>query len=536
MKITMWVGGAIVVIASIIFIACPFQPSDPSDPSTPGMYACSNGTGASGAPAGSENIERCAQCDDGYHINNETCEETQFSVPSGYELVWSDEFNGVSIDSTKWNYDTDPTGNAVGWGNSELQNYTDGSGGTAYIENGHLVIEAKYTAGEYTSARLHTHGTQSFHYGIIAAHIRQPSDGNGNSDSGVWPAFWTLGDNFNGWGHGVYGGDTAWPASGEIDIMELFGKDGTPTTETTSAMHWHVANSQQNCRHNLNPNLTNHCFTSGSLEHSTNIYQGSHIYGIEWTDEEIRFFVDERTVFTQDITDSQFDPFQLPHFLLLNIAVGGNPVSNPRQANYPLKMYVDWVRHYQCEGDICGETTEIPSVSGDDYVIYSDNADEDLPQDTFQHYGGYENTATATKMTNGGAQDSESYLRISGIEARPWAAGGWSRAEGNATATVDLSDYGTLLFSVRSSSADNNRIIAKLEDSTQANGVGKEIGRSFTANSRWQGVCIPLSEFTSGANAVMLDSLRAPFVYVLSANDAVIDIDEVYFATSDTCA
>ena len=269
--------------------------------------------------------------------------DSDFTLPGGYQLSWSDEFNGAVIDPTTWRYDT--AGNSSGWGNNEDQTYTEA--GNAYIEDGALVIEAKYTAGEYTSARLHTHGNRSFHYGIIAARIRQPHK-NGVPDGGVWPAFWTVGDNFNGWGHHVFGGDTPWPRSGEIDIMEQFGANNGDPNRISSALHWYVANQAQDCQYTPNPYISNHCSTGRSLTSVDNVYTTYHVYGLEWNAEWMRFFVNDRTVFAQRITDSQFDPFRLPHFVILNIAVGGNPVGAPSSANYPQKMYVDWVRYYEC--------------------------------------------------------------------------------------------------------------------------------------------------------------------------------------------
>ena len=259
----------------------------------------------------------------------------------GYELAWSDEFNDKEIGDA-WRFDIDSPAYR-GWGNSELQVYTDDN---ASIRNGHLIIETRHKNGRYTSARMHTHGGKSFRYGIIAARILLPSN-RGDPDGGIWAALWTLGDNFNGWGHSYYGGDTGWPASGEIDIMELFGRNINARRETSGALHW------QTRRCAYVSYATEHCSTSASVAPAGNIYGEFHIYGIEWNEERIRWFVDDRLVLSQDITDSEFDAFRLPHFVLLNVSVGGNPVGIPNPANYPQKMYVDWVAHYQCAREQC---------------------------------------------------------------------------------------------------------------------------------------------------------------------------------------
>ena len=367
--------------------------------------------------------------------------------------------------------------------------------------------------------------------------MRLPGTSAGTSDSGIWPAFWTLGDNFSGWDHDTdYGGDTAWSASGEIDIMELFGVNESATTNLTSgALHW----VKEGCIYNVYVPSINHCSTGVQYTSPLNVYTNYHLYGVEWTNSQMQWFVNDESIGTLDISDSQFDPFRLAHFILLNVAVGGNPVGNPISANYPLKMYVDWVRHYQCpEGDTCALSLAVIScpldhISDGSYVIYSDCAGTSLP-DTFMLFGGFSSTATATSNDDGGGQDTFNYLNITGTGAETWAAGGWARSD--STSTLDLSSYGTAHLSVRSASTAVNSITLKMEDSTQATGVGKEIERTFTGNSGWQDICIPLSEFTTGTDAVDLSTLRAPFVYVLSGNSVSIDIDEAYFATATTCS
>ena len=435
----------------------------------------------------------------------------------------------------------------VGWGNNELQDYTGAGGGNAYIESGNLVIEAIHNAGAYTSARVHTHGKQSFRYGILVARIRQPSDSLGRSDLGTWSAFWTLGDNFSGWNHDVdYGGDTVWPRSGEIDIMERFVRSGSVfiPNETHGANHWHVDNVAEQCQ--FNSFSSNHCSTEASYISPQNIYATYHLYGVEWTDSQIRWFVNNEIIQTLDITDEQFNPFRLPHFILLNLAVGGNISSTPDATHYPQKMYIDWVRHYQCPaGSDCNLSFDSITpvfcphsdhIADGSYVIYSDCVGTNLPAE-FSHYLGFEYTIDGGPAAGSGfdgAEGTVAYLELTGNAAQPWAAGGWAR--NNTTSTVDLSSYGALHVSVRSTSTSVNSVTLKMEDSSQASGIGKEISQTFTANSGWQNLCVPLSQFTTGENAVDLSIISAPFVYVLSANDVSIDIDEIYFSTSSSCS
>ena len=136
--------------------------------------------------------------------------ENNFESTDYWKLVWSDEFDGNSIDKNNWNFQVVEAGHY----NDEWQRYTN-SNNNAYIEDGNLVIKAIHESdshgmNQYTSARLHTADKQTFKYGKIAARVKLPFS------QGIWPAFWMLGANIN-----ENGGDTPWPQCGEIDIFEL---------------------------------------------------------------------------------------------------------------------------------------------------------------------------------------------------------------------------------------------------------------------------------------------------------------------------
>ncbi len=264
---------------------------------------------------------------------------SEHSDYAGYTLRWQDEFDsGSSIDRTKWNFDTDPKGNNEGWGNTEKQAYTENN---AYIDNGALVIEARSESKggkSYTSARLHTHGLYSVQYGLIEARILLPSNKNGVTDRGTWPAFWLLGNNFDGWGHGQYGGLVGWPWSGEIDIMESNNREHG-YTRTSSALHYGTGTEINNS------NGSGPTYQSGdtAIGEANTAY---HIYGAEWTEDSIRFSLDGQVFFVQDFSTEQ-EEFKKEYFLLLNLAVGGHFVFDPVSSNYPQELYVDWVRVYQ---------------------------------------------------------------------------------------------------------------------------------------------------------------------------------------------
>ena len=240
-----------------------------------------------------------------------------------YALVWSDEFNGTTLDESVWNYNTG--GN--GWGNNELQYYTNRQENIR-VTNGCLEIEARkenYDNCEYTSARIYSKGNKSFQYGKMEARIKFPGG------VGTWPAFWMMGET---------GG---WPKCGEIDIMEHV---GYLDNRASFALHTQEKNGM-----------------NGRNWHATHSFDyplsnDFHVYGVEWCQEEengkdcIRFFVDGveyATAWENKIGDHDSWPFYKPHYFILNLAIGGNMGGKVDNAifNQQRIMYVDWVRVYQ---------------------------------------------------------------------------------------------------------------------------------------------------------------------------------------------
>jgi beta-glucanase (GH16 family) len=234
--------------------------------------------------------------------------------PPTWRLVWSDEFNGTTIDRTKWTFEQ----GGGGWGNAELQNYTDRTE-NARIENGHLVIEARrenFGGNAYTSARMKTQGLASWTRGRMEARIDLPAT------KGMWPAFWMLGNNISSVG---------WPACGEIDIMEMAG-GGTRENTILGTIHW---------------DFNGHASFGGSTT-GTHWPDTYHIYAIEWEQSEIRWYVDGVQYVAANITINNTEEFSRPMFLLLNLAVGGTFPGNPDATTVlPQRMLVDYVRVYQ---------------------------------------------------------------------------------------------------------------------------------------------------------------------------------------------
>ena len=242
-----------------------------------------------------------------------------------WQLVWSDEFDYTGLpDASKWSYDV----GGHGWGNKELQYYTDRRLENARVEDGKLIIEARrdsWQGNEYTSARLVSKNKGDWTYGRFEVKAKLPSG------RGTWPAIWMLP---TGW---EYGG---WPNSGEIDIMEHVGfdPDVVHVSVHTKAYH-HSINTHKSARTKVKTARSEF-----------------NVYAVEWTPEEIRGFVNERHYFTfknERLTNKSADfkqwPFDKPFHLLLNIAVGGmwGGVRGVDETIWPRRMEVEYVRVYQ---------------------------------------------------------------------------------------------------------------------------------------------------------------------------------------------
>ena len=242
-----------------------------------------------------------------------------------WQLAWADEFDqadGSAPSPEKWVHDL----GGGGWGNNELQTYTDRRVNSR-IEGGRLVIEARKErfiggdgrARDYTSARLKTKGRASWTYGRIEARIQVPSG------QGIWPAFWMLGNGIDSAG---------WPACGEIDVLEAIGREPNTVHGTVHG-----------------PGYSGGKGIGGKFELAgQGLADAFHLYAIEWEPERIRWLFDNQVYFT--LTPAQLPAgktwvFDRPHFLLLNVAVGGNWPGNPDETtSFPRQMLVDYVRVY----------------------------------------------------------------------------------------------------------------------------------------------------------------------------------------------
>ena len=250
------------------------------------------------------------------------------TIPDGYELLWSDEFEGETLNENFWSFET---GNHDGWGNGEVEYYKREN---AVVKDGQLHIVAKKEKEgdfDYTSARIKTADKVKFTYGIVEARIALPAV------KGMWPAFWMMPND------SIYGN---WPDSGEIDIME---GNGGSQYGTSSALHYAVAHKDvyEVGYNNLN-----------TREVRSNITE-FHVYRMDWQEDSIAFFCDDRLIkeipqrvwqtSNVDKDENPIAPFDKDFFIIFNLAISGNYVHGdmPPASFTDCEMLIDYVRVYQ---------------------------------------------------------------------------------------------------------------------------------------------------------------------------------------------
>ncbi len=249
-----------------------------------------------------------------------SCDAQKKATDTGeWKLSWSEEFNYNGLpDSNKWSYNV----GGHGWGNNELQYYTDGDISNASVSNGTLKITAlqqKKEGKDYTSARLVTDKKADFTYGKIEIRAKLPPG------RGLWPALWMLGSNV---------GDVGWPDCGEIDIMEHVGfeKDSVFGTIHSKAYN-HIINTQK-----------------GKKIFIKNPYDEFHLFTLEWTPERMDFLLDNTLynhIQNEHKTTAEW-PFDSPFYLIVNLAVGGN-LGGKKGVDttvFPAVLEVDYIRIY----------------------------------------------------------------------------------------------------------------------------------------------------------------------------------------------
>lgn len=268
-------------------------------------------------------------------ISDDTAPQARFIIDESiawdsreWEQVWADEFDAEAnapINSENWTCEI----GGHGWGNNELEYYTDSLENVSHDGNGNLVItamEGQPESGEtcwygqcaYTSARCTTQNKMEFSYGRVEARIQIPTG------QGVWPAFWSLGADFP---------EVGWPLSGEIDILENIGSLPNMIYGTVHGPNYSGASGIGNAHEGAEP------FTNDF-----------HVYAIDWDENIIRWYVDGELFGIVSVNDLGNREWVFDHdfFLIMNIAVGGAWPGFPDESTvFPQQMLVDYVRHYQ---------------------------------------------------------------------------------------------------------------------------------------------------------------------------------------------
>ncbi len=247
------------------------------------------------------------------------------------KLTFKDEFNksvNSPIDTGKWTAEI----GGGGWGNQELEYYTNSIENVYHNGQGSLVIKAIklnpplnltcwYGPCQYTSARLITKGKFEQKYGKFEARIKVPRG------QGMWPAFWMLGNNID---------TVSWPTCGEIDILENIGREPTIVHGTIHGPGYSGGNG---------------IGASFSLSNNAPFADDFHIYSTEWSENNIKFYVDGnlyKTITPSDIPQGSTWVFDHPFFMILNLAVGGGWPGNPDNTSvFPQTMMIDYVRVYK---------------------------------------------------------------------------------------------------------------------------------------------------------------------------------------------
>lgn len=271
------------------------------------------------------------------------------ATATGWQLVWSDEFDGSALDTTKWSFEK----NCTGGGNNELQCYTDRAD-NAFLSDGKLHIVAKketfngqakgdddptYNPGDtsvkrdYTSARLRTKAKGDWKFGRMEIRAKLPQG------QGIWPAIWMLPTEWK------YGG---WPLSGEIDIMEAVNNNtGAADNNVHGTLHY-------------GDNWPANKYTGTNFKPTKNVWEEYHTYSIEWEDGEIRWYVDNTHFATQTKkgwytkgSSVEGAPFDQKFHFILNLAVGGNWPGVPNaNTTFPQEMTVESVKIYRCATNV----------------------------------------------------------------------------------------------------------------------------------------------------------------------------------------
>ena len=392
-----------------------------------------------------------------------------------YQLVWEDQFNGNTLDLTKWEpMIGNGCPNLCGWGNNELQYYRAEN---ATVSNGTLKITAlqqNFGGAPYTSARLRTANKADFTYGRFEMRAKMPAG------QGLWPAFWLLPTDY------VFGG---WAASGEIDVMEYLGND---TRTVYGTIHY-------------GGEYPSNTYSGGARTLSSgNLVDDFHVYAVEWDEFEMRWYLDGQLYSTKTSWWSSGGaypaPFNQRFHMLLNLAVGGNWPGAPNgSTQFPATFEVDYVRVFQEGVSNPGACTQ----------VFDDLERQDPASDYFTFggpsAGGQVTTVTGDHPPVAGSQALAA--NWGNLFNTPGFLGGFGR-----TFQMDLSYSTHMEFWINPGASQDLVIEVNLQDDdngddsipSSPDGADDEFqyglrvapsGGEVVSGGGWQKVSIPISDF-----------------------------------------
>lgn len=239
-----------------------------------------------------------------------------------YELFWSDEFNGNKLNTAFWDYE-------YGYvRNNEPQFYTRRRTQNVAVENGYLRITAlreDYNGAKYTSGSINTKNRVTFQYGAVEMRAKLPS--SKNNPKATWPAFWMMGNK------------SSWPNCGETDILEMYGQN---FQKYEANVHWGNSNGKHVHLWDTMGGVPTYYTDDGS-----DLGDGWHVYGVEWTDKYMRFYCDDVTLKSIDITGEDMSELHYENYILINLALQNSQISSAKDEQFPIDYLVDYVRVYQ---------------------------------------------------------------------------------------------------------------------------------------------------------------------------------------------
>ena len=426
-------------------------------------------------------------------------------TPEGYALVWADEFNGDAINFEYWNHelgDGTAYGLPAGWGNNELQLYTDQATHSGIDKTDDVsalrITAVEESAGAYRSAKLTSQNKISVRFGRVDVKAKMPSG------QGIWPAIWMLGDNID---------EISWPGCGEIDIVEVLGQEPDRMYSTV-----HFTNSDNSLES-----------IQGESNNFGDLSSDYHVYTVEWTPEQIRFLLDG-TMINELAIEDDMKEFLRSFYIILNVAVGGYWPGDPDNTTvFPQQMLVDYVRVYEQIDFVAPDAPALDIAEETIGQILEPNIADHAIQDGFDILGNLE------VLVWGGGGEPEVGISDTAVEGDSslvfnFQGGNWGGGYIKMQDPADMSAYTNVHFSLKLPSDLTDAEIKLEGPSTDAavyliNYTGMDVGDGFLEYT------IPLADFTD----LDVSAVNIPFAMWNPQNSAMefvggeVLIDNIYF-------